>query len=429
MRFRTRLRSSSALWAAPLALGVPVLYYLTGASKPESPDFGYAPTIVSAPLYYSYALAYAVVSALSAWESGRLKEGGGLQLAPARSRYRVAAETLWPVVALGWLMLIVPVVLALADYGVWPTEVSLRPLWLALVVCVAHAVIGCAVGMYVPKGLAAPVMAVVVWAAVSYTVTFDTMWPRHVSGGYFNDFMFGEATSYGALLPHVLFTGSLACAVALGWVRLSRTTARVGLALVVAVAGTGTARAMTSSWDANPPLLVDQAPMACAGKAPQVCVPALFKDTLGPARAEAGRVLEDFRAAGVTLTPRLVKDSVTEGRMEGSERSTAHVWRPPLSSAVRSGDLRYQITVEAVTPPCRRPDRTLVVAASLWATTVTDTDREYRALLREFSAGDPEEVALQERAEKEFREGTRLPESRQGDWYRHTLRAACGESR
>ncbi|MFD3575118.1 hypothetical protein [Streptomyces sp. NPDC058644] len=429
MRFRTRLRSSSALWAAPLALGVPVLYYLTGASRPESPDFGYAPTIVSAPLYYSYAIAYAIVSALSAWESGRLKEGGGLQLAPARSRYRVAAEMLWPVVALGWLMLITPVVLALADYRVWPTETSLRPLWLALVMCVGHAVIGYAVGAHAPKALAAPVMAVVVWAAVSYTVTFDTTWPRHVSGGYFNDFMFGEATSYGALLPHVLFTGSLACAIALGWARLSRTALRVGLALVVAVAGTGTAWAMTSSWGANPPLLTDQAPMTCVGKAPQVCVPTLFKDTLGPARTETDRILEDFRAAGVKLAPRLVSDSVTEGRMEGSERATAHVWRPPLSSAVRSGDLRYQLTVEAVTPPCRRPNRTRVVAASLWATKVTGTDHEYRALLRDFSAGDPEEAALQERAEQEFKEGTRLPESRQGGWYRHTLRAACGGPR
>lgn len=425
MRLWSRVRSSSALWAAPLVVAIPVLYYVGGASRPRGEVYGYAPAIVSAPLYAAYAFAYAAVAALAVWESGRLKEAGVWQLAPARSRYRIAAGALWPVVVTGWLAATVPVAVALIDYGVWPTELSLRPVWLALVVCLAHAVIGFAVGQWVPKAIAAPVMAIGVWVAVSYSVTLDPPWLRNVCGAFLNDLDFGEAVPYRILLPHVLLTGSIALALALGWARLRSTALRVGLALAVVVAGSGTARAMAADWDYTPPLLADQAPMACAGSAPKVCVPQALDSNLKPAQYEVTQVIKAFRTAGITLAPALVSDSLTQGRRADEQPSTARIWRPPLSAAAKEGQLRYAITVTAVTPSCARPDPVQQLAATLWATDLTGTQRDLRSDIARNSTGAPDETAVQDEAERAYQKARELPKGQQAQWYQATLRAAC----
>lgn len=425
MRLWSRVRSSSALWAAPFVVAIPVLYYIGGASKPVGEVYGYAPTVVSAPLYAAYAFAYAAVAALAAWESGKLKEAGVWRLAPARSRYRIAVGALWPVVVLGWLTVMIPVVVALVDYGVWPTEPSLRPVWLAMTVCLAHAVIGCAVGQWVPKAIAAPVMAIGVWVTVSYSVTLDPAWLRNVSGAFFNKLMLGEAVPYRVLLPHVLLTGSIALALALGWARLGKVVLRMALALVVVAAGSGTACAMAADWSYTPPLLADQAPMACSGSAPRVCVPQALSGSLEPARREVGEVITAFGAAGVRLTPTLVSDSLTQGRQAGEHPPTARVWRPPLTAAAREGQLRYAVTVAAVVPPCSRPDPARMLAATLWATGLTGTQQDLRKDIATNSTGAPDEMAVQDRAEQTYVKTRNLPEDQQAAWYRATLRAAC----
>ncbi|MFH8346730.1 hypothetical protein [Streptomyces sp. NPDC018045] len=425
MRLWSRVRSSSALWAAPFVVAIPVLYYIGGASKPAGEVYGYAPTVVSAPLYAAYAFAYAAVAALAAWESGRLKEAGVWRLAPARSRYRIAAGVLWPVVVLGWLTVILPVAVALVDYGVWPTEPSLRPVWLAVVVCLAHAVIGFAVGQWVPKAIAAPVLAIGVWVIVSYSVTLDPAWLRNVSGAFFNKLMLGEAVPYRVLLPHVLLTGSIALALALGWARLGKAVPRMVLALAVIASGSGAACAMAAEWGYTPPLLADQAPTACSGSAPRVCVPQTLSDSLEPAQREVAQVIRVFGAAGVRLTPALVSDNVTQGRQAGERPSTARIWRPPLTAAAREGQLRYAVTVAAVVPPCPHPDPARLLAATLWATHLTGTQHSLRKDVATNSTGAPDETVVQERAEQAYDKARELPEDQQAAWYRATLRAAC----
>ncbi|WP_050514976.1 hypothetical protein [Streptomyces rimosus] len=425
MRLWSRVRTSSALWAAPFVAAIPLLYYIGGAGKPVGEVYEYAPTVVSAPLYAAYAFAYAAVAALAAWEGGRLKEAGVWRLAPARSRYRIAVGALWPVVVLGWLTVILPVVVALVDYGVWPTGPSLRPVWLAMVMCLAHAVIGFAVGQRVPKAIAAPVLAIGVWVVVSYSVTLDPAWLRNVSGAFFNKLMLGEAVPYRVLLPHVLLTGSIALALALGWARLGKAVLRMVLALAVIAAGSGTACAMAADWGYTPPLLADQAPMACSGSAPRVCVPRTLGGVLKPAQREVSEVIKAFGAAGVGLAPALVSDSLTQGRQAGERPSTARTWRPPLTAAAREGQLRYAVTVAAVVPPCLRPDPARMLAATLWATGLTGTQRDLRKDVVTNSTGAPDEMAVRDRAEQAYLKARTLPEDEQATWYRATLRAAC----
>lgn len=196
MKITVLFRTSPALWAAPVALALPLMYYL-GPGHPPADNLGYAPEITSYPLRFAYPFAYAVTSALAAWVSATLRQAGVWDMNNARSRFRIATQALLPVVALAWTMLALPVLVALTTEGAWPTWDSLSPLVVGMIVCVEHAVIGFAVGRWVPKVIAAPILAVATWVAVAFAVTVDAPWVRHVSGAFPEQLMFGEAPAWG----------------------------------------------------------------------------------------------------------------------------------------------------------------------------------------------------------------------------------------
>ena len=141
MKFFTGVRSGSVRWAAPVVLLLTAFYYVVGEQAPLSSYHHYAPTIVEEPLTSLYALAYAAAAGLSCWESGRLKSARIWALAPARSRYRIAANVMMPVIALAWCVLFVPPAISLARSATMPTLDSLRLPLAAMVLCVAHAVL------------------------------------------------------------------------------------------------------------------------------------------------------------------------------------------------------------------------------------------------------------------------------------------------
>lgn len=162
MRFRTIVRSSAALWVAPVALALPVLFYIgfyIGSNVASMPVYGWAPSVAGNAELATTSLAYMLSAGLGVWESGRLACGGIWQMAPARSRYRIAAEVLAPVVGTAWSMHLVVLAVAFARSGVMPTLDSLRVLIVVLPLCVAHAVIGFAVGLRMPRLAAAPILA------------------------------------------------------------------------------------------------------------------------------------------------------------------------------------------------------------------------------------------------------------------------------
>ncbi|GAA1500512.1 hypothetical protein GCM10009787_78400 [Streptomyces bangladeshensis] len=98
---------------------------------------GWAPAIVADALSPIYAFAYAVASALAAWEIGRLREAAVWVLAPARSRFRIAANILFPVVTLAWFMLILAAALRLIQEDVAPNSTVCAP-WFSACCCAQH---------------------------------------------------------------------------------------------------------------------------------------------------------------------------------------------------------------------------------------------------------------------------------------------------
>ncbi|MGP3952178.1 DUF7224 domain-containing protein [Streptomyces sp. 7N604] len=416
MRLGTRLRTSSALRAAPFALALPLFYYFNGSGQPPFDPYGHAPTITSYALAFATSFAYAVASALGAWEAGALKHGGIWQLAPFRSRYRIAAESLAPVIGLAWLMVLVPATLALARAQVWPTVASLGPLGVGLIVSVAHAVIGFAIGLKVPRTIASPVLAVMVWILVAFSRAMDSPWPRHLSGQHAEQLMFGEAATLAGLWPHVAFTGSLALAACLLWLR-SRLVAVV-TALVVAAVGTTGAWAAVKDWDYNPKLAIGQTSIRCLPSEPgsglRVCMPAATSSALPDVRREALSVLEDFRSAGVRRSPSLITDNLVYGRF--AVPSTERTWRIPLTKAAKSKQLRFQIVLKTVGFTCSRPDPALRRSAIAWAAHITGTGGDWEKMRQAIGGGPSEE---------EMKRIVELPHHEQAVWFTRTVRDAC----
>ncbi|MEV1010446.1 hypothetical protein [Streptomyces sp. NPDC049881] len=417
MRTRTRWRASSALWTMPFAMALTLFYY--ASTETYGNDYGYAPTLVVRPLNAAYALSYATVSALGAWESGRLRRGGIWALAPARSRFRVAADALLPVVALGWLMLLVPAGLSLAQGGAWPTPDSLPPLLLGLTLCCAHAVIGFAAGLRVPPVIAAPVMAVAVWLTVATSGTGESSGRRHISGDFGTTPQFGEGATLESVVAPLLPTASLAVAVALLWVRVSRLPVRLVAAVALVAACTLTAQSMTRDWGYRAPMRHSLVAMRCAGTAPEVCMPEATVRDIEAVRAEVTAAVEDLAEIGLAPPPRLVTDSTSEGFAHLP--STADTWHMGLTGAERRGDVRYVVMWDAMDLPCRTGRAGDTRPAVLWLLTRMGIAEGYP----ESAEHVPETWRSVEEVRAMAEEALTLPPDEQLAWYHAQLDEAC----
>lgn len=421
MRFRTRLRAHSAPWVAPFAVALTLFVYYTVSADPAAEvGYGYAPTLVAGALSPLYPFVYALAAALGAWEAGRLTSVPVWRLTPTRSRYRLAADVLWPAVALVWIMLVLSAVAVLLQEGVAPTGESLRPLGMAMLVAAAYTVIGFAVGVRFPEGAAAPVLAVFVFVLVATAVATQVNWWRHLAGRYPHTPEFGEAANWASMAAHALPTVGVALALALLWLPLSQAWGRVAVGAGVAVVCVAGAYLLVKDWGPAPAVARGHVPMSCMGQDPQVCMPESTAEDLSSVRSDVDEVLKALSDAGVDAAPTRVTDSLSD-RGEPVRTDTA-AWRLPLTEAQNRGDLRYQVARAAVSFPCAEPvptSRRLVLG---WAADKAGESQTFARILAE----DP---FLDQAERKEL--GTELgnvlgrSDEEQKQWYENTVEQAC----
>ncbi|MGP4109718.1 hypothetical protein ACTWP5_02220 [Streptomyces sp. 4N509B] len=430
MRPLTRLRASSALWTAPLALGL-VWFYFSGNIIPSldalegRPE--YAPSVTSHALSGLYAVTYAAAACLGAWEGGRLKRDGVWRLAPARARARVAAHTLLPVLLIVWAIPVLSVAAALVRESTAPTPGSMILPLLAMAVTAAHLVVGFCVGALVPRLIAAPVLAVVVFYCVAASWSYKPFWLRHISGQFPVELEFGELPTARSLLPHLLLAGGLAAGAVLLWLPRRSAAVRVALAAVgggVILAGSLSAYATARDWSHTPPLSTGHLTLACVGQAPEVCLPEAEGVPPVEVRQEVTEVLTGLAGAGVAVdAPATITDSVAAGR--AGRRSTAESWWLPLTSSHHDGTTRMTVLGQAVDFPCPRPDPEAGRNAMLWAAHVTGTQEQYlawqRVEVQQFVDGDAQLRRTVDRVD----EVRSLPAAEQTAWFEAERRRAC----
>ncbi|MGW2767442.1 hypothetical protein [Streptomyces sp. NPDC001275] len=421
MRILTLVRSSTALPALLPALGLTLSFYFfsTHAQVVYWP-YPYAPTLVQRSIEQVYALSYALVSAASAWQGARYKESRVSELAPYRRGWTIVAWALAPVVAVGWLMLLVPVALAFAERPTWPTPDSLPPLLLGMALCAAHGVIGFVVGQRLKPALAVPVMACAVFLLVSYPHAMEPFYLRHMSGEYFAHIGFAETATADSMVAQLLPTLSLAVAASLTWVR-GHTLLRTALGIAVCASATLVSYSIVKDWNYNPRVNIGAVEVTCTGTAPEVCLPKNAGKDTKEISGEVGRTFALLkRYQVVDAPPKRVEEALDYGRFTpDNTKETAYLL---LSTAKQQNRISADIINTYVKFPCEAPQPTLRRAALLWLENKTGTMSSYQQI----AAGDPFYSPAQHREVlRAVTEVSGKPEAEQVAWYRMISRSAC----
>ncbi|MGW3556139.1 hypothetical protein ACWDNT_01980 [Streptomyces sp. NPDC000963] len=452
MKFRALLRSSAALWTAPVWSGIVAFYFFYALHFEDSYEevIGgplWAAQQVARALNYFYAFAYGITLGLATWEGGRLKHDRVWDLAPSRARWHVAVQALAPAVGAGWAILLLPVVMRLVETRLLPTPTSVLPLVMGMGIVCAYAVVGCVLGHVAPRAIAAPIATAATYYMINKSSAYsDPLWPRHLSGQLDTSVAFGEHYSPATVLLPFLVAAAVAAAVATWWSRGPRRLPLRFLATAAALAIFVLSARTASGWGiANGPVSAGHAPVRCTGTAPRVCMAETGGaiERLEDVRTEVTGSLEKLRAAGVDVTvPSIVTDGLLY-RSSSRPRSTTSTWWLPLTAQAEAAGsdgriegVRYAVLLDSVTFPCSFPTTITsdaptawIVnrdAAMLWAAYTVDAQDPYlhwRAGEYAQFANGPEVLAkVKERAAK----GRSLPTAAQRTaWFQQEKAKAC----
>ncbi|MFJ9392822.1 hypothetical protein ACIRON_28655 [Nocardioides sp. NPDC101246] len=272
--------------------------------------------LVAAPIATMYPVAYGLAAAAGAWQGSRLRSDGTWLVAPVRRPAKVVATTLAPVVTMAWLMFVLPVAAAFLDRPTLPTWNSLLPLVLGLVLSTAWAVIGFVVGQRTSPIIAVPLLACGVFYLVAVTVAVDPMYLRHMSGYYTDGPGFGESATAESMVAQALPTAGVAVAVCLLWSRFHKLVTLVAGGAVI-VAASFTSYSIVKDWNYNPSLNSGDLPTACAGTAPQICLPEQAEGDLDEIHQEVQSAYTVLTAYGVVDdVPKIVTERSMFGRFD-----------------------------------------------------------------------------------------------------------------
>ncbi|MFC8142241.1 hypothetical protein ACFUKV_10785 [Streptomyces paradoxus] len=420
MKPLTLIRSSSALRVAPVALLLVFAYYATDLGDDLRIDpLGYSATVVDAVLRNLLPVAFAVASGLAAWEARKLGASGIWRLGAVRSRYTIAAQHLSPVVALAWLLLILPTLCALVQEQVAPDLPGLTLLAFGLVLCVAHGIVGFAVGATVRHIAVVPIIAVTDFLVVGWSTGLETPWPRHLTGLFAGKMMFGELPTAAALAAPLLLAVGCAVAMVLLWAPVSRwLRGAVAGALVFACAFGSFS--LVSNWSYIGPRSTGHGSIACAGESPRICLPEARAEHISALSEEAAATLAILRRAGLPAEPTSIRDISLSLRYP--EPSTKDDWTVPLGVGQATGTVRYQIAREVVRFECAPPATGPARQVYYWVSSkVGQADTYLRRLSSEPDFTPQERSRLRDRVGKVLR----LSEAQQVAWYEATVAEAC----
>ncbi|MGY3681980.1 hypothetical protein [Streptomyces sp. TE33382] len=420
MKALTRIRSSSAMWVTPVVLLLMLAYYLTDIQDDLRLDpLGYAPTVVDAVLRNLTPVAYAVAAALGAWEARKLGKSDLWQWGAVRSRYTIAAHSLAPVVVLAWLILVLPTLCGLVQKRTPPDAAGTGLVAFAMLLCAAHAVIGFAWGVRVRHIAAVPVIAVVDFLFVGWSVALTLPWPRHLTGLLSGKLMFGELPTASSFAAPLLIALGLCAAVVLLWSGPRRRWLRPVLAAAVAMGSVGGAYTLVKDWSYVAPRSMGHGPVSCAGEKPRICLPSARAGALPALSEDVDSTLKVLRAARIEARPATITDSFTAIRYP--QPSTATAWHIPLAP----GTARYQVARAAVRFTCEAPATGLARQAYYWVSRKVGEGDTYLWRL----AAEPDFTARsRDTLRARVDEVLGMSARDQTGWFRRTVAAACEQA-
>ncbi|MGW1600525.1 DUF7224 domain-containing protein [Streptomyces eurythermus] len=300
MIIRQQLRRSAAPWVVlPAALFV--YLYMQSAVSTVPSRYGIES---GESTIHALATIAPAVAACAAWDSGRMRSVRHMLITASRSRWSLLLFIGAPIAVLEAALLVLAVVLARINTGVFPSGAGWTALAHVIIVPAEWAVIGWYAGGRLPRSIAAPASAALCWAWLTMPHAMSNAWLRHLGG-----FIDGTSTITDVHRPEIyfvpwIFTG---CLVAVAWL-LTRTGPRriflpAGAAAAAAALLAG--HAAVSGWGYGNPATVRAFDSVCSGTAPQICVPPEYRSYIPQIRRSTRGPLSALVAAGVTQPKRM----------------------------------------------------------------------------------------------------------------------------
>ncbi|MFJ9948177.1 hypothetical protein [Kitasatospora sp. NPDC091207] len=294
MPWRTVIRTSAALRAAPVAL-VWILMY-SGKMTGWITD-GYWPSVTAQSSFLLNFTAPAV-AACGAWEGLKIRRSAILDTAPARSATAIALSALTPVLTLGTLS----VLTALAVFtpqasGLpgWPTPAVIT---VELLVVLAHTAVGYTLGLTLPRLLAVPLTLIASFLWMAYPSTLDTFWIRQLNGRNLTECCaLDEVPALRALAaPAVALLGLLAAA----WIWTALRDRRRLIAVVALAATTAAGVWIAAPLGYRAATARPASEQTCTTTTPRVCLWPEQKAEAANITEWATQAQQRLRAAGLT---------------------------------------------------------------------------------------------------------------------------------
>ncbi|UGY92829.1 DUF7224 domain-containing protein [Streptomyces gobiensis] len=424
MRIRTLIRTSPATYL--LLPGIALAAWAVTEPRMAASYLGGPPSAIPASVVGLIIFAASATAGAAAWQGGQIVRSGIMQLGAYRTRYALAAAGVAACAGLGTAMMGAAVAAAYIKVGMWPDGWSLPLIAFCLLLPLPYAVFGYAVGHLSKQPvMAAPLVSAATWVFIGFAGNIieipGTNWLRHITVYAFTTpgLEYTIAPS-GYLLPLAVLS-SLAIAVALGWAPFRRRV-RIGAAAGVGLAAVLCGATTASAWDYTTPIRkTGEVAKACAGDAPQVCVPAPYADALPAFSKLITNTVNQLEEAGAPR-PMLVTDSRVD------DRSGPRVWKGWFTPGMDHADtIRTQLITAALPQEedfgCllnQKEDEPYWVLHSWLITAVEgrDTVNAYR----------PAQQKIADTTISELRKMTRAERSR---WYAHAAQAAakCQENK
>lgn len=310
MSWRSIVRTSSALRAAPVLI-VWILMYsgkLTGSITD-----GYWPSVTAQSTFLLNFIAPAV-AACGAWEALKVRQSAVLNTAPVRSRTTIALWALAPVLVLGTVCVLLGLALFTPQASGLPGWSTVLILGVELLVVLAHAAIGYAIGLALPRLLGVPTALVASFLWMAYPSTLDVFWVRQLNGRNLTECCaLDEVPATRAVGAAALAVFGLIAAAWL-WTQLRgtrRLTAVVALAATTAVGAWIAAPLGYSAAQARP-----TGEQTCTTTTPRVCLWPEQHSGVAQITEWATKAEQHLKAVGITQSAPVSPLSARPGQDE-----------------------------------------------------------------------------------------------------------------
>ncbi|NJO83107.1 MAG: hypothetical protein HC828_09990 [Blastochloris sp.] len=296
------LRISPAIWLSPIIVGLTWLF-ITDLPPGWADPYPLALTSAGASMIRIIA---PICAACAAWEGGRLRRAGCFDWPHVRPTAVLVMTMLLPTLVVGMLMVAGALLFKMIETGMvfipdW------RVLSMAIIVLLAHVLLGFAMGVRLPVVVSLPMVFLLSFGWMVIPDTLEPLWLRHLNGNWASCCSVDTNLAMQVLIGiFIVAVGMISMASVLLVQRLM--VWQVLVSIMPLAIGLGVGSYLVQELDSSPTVARDESVLVCSTDQPRVCVWPEHETRLAEVVALATEASMAWQQAGL-----IVPDEFTEG--------------------------------------------------------------------------------------------------------------------